>query len=216
MPAADRIWTNIYNQDTDNPSLVRLTAQGLFLGKIPVADLDATAQLLAAGEPVLGHTIPLVDIKRIEGAAESPALTFTVNLADERRERVTVVLRDSVHRDELLDAIETQLGYDWERVTRAGNRFKEALWPLATAAFLALLTWLMYSEAEDIAGRPDVNPRGRMRHRMVRRLMYWLEEVLGSTGVLILGGLAVGVCLIWLFAALAHVKERIVLQPRFE
>jgi len=78
------------------------------------------------------------------------------------------------------------------------------------------MTWLMHSEAEEIAGRPDFNPRGRVRHRLVRRLMYWLEDVLGPTGVLILGGFAVAICLLWLFVSLAHANERIVLQPRFE
>src|SRR5262245_17208076 len=137
MPTADRIWTNIFNQDPENPSLVRLSATGLFLAKIPTADLDAVAQSLTAGEPVLGQTIPLSHIKRIDGPANSPLLIITVKRADDSREPRVVSLRDSVHRDELLDALEMQLGADWERVTGSGNWFKVALWPLGTIAIFA-------------------------------------------------------------------------------
>ncbi len=75
--------------------------------------------------------------------------------------------------------------------------------PLMTFTVLALITWVLYGVTVTIAGSGEAGFSGR--HSGMKRLIYWVLEMLGPTGVLVFGGL------LMLFAVLVLVKR--VKQP---
>lgn len=216
MNAADHLWTNPENQDDDNPSLVRLGRDGLFLARIPTEELDGAAGALASGESILGRTIPLKSIRRVSGTVGEPGLNIVIRRDDGGRQAIDIGMRDPIQRDEFLDALEARLGNDWERVNRRTGRVKDALWPFGIMIVVGLITWFMHWEAERLEAGNVPKVRGRARSRIVRQLIHWVAGALGPTGVLVVGGLLIVVCLVWLFAVISHPVERIVLLPRFE
>ncbi len=59
--------------------------------------------------------------------------------------------------------------------------------PLMTFTVLALITWALRGAAAAISGGTEAEFSGR--HSGIKRLVYWALELLGPTGVLVLGGL---------------------------
>jgi hypothetical protein len=142
-------------------------------------------------------------------------LILTYTQGEHQRDSVTITLADATQRDELLRVLTKQLGPGWKRRRKRSSPLSSVLWPLGTAAFVCLLTWIMYGEAQQIAAGKQLKAVGFGRRRLFSMMLHWIEGLIGSTGVLILGGILVAGCLLWLAAAIALPSTRITVR-RFE
>jgi hypothetical protein len=82
---------------------------------------------------------------------------------------------------------------------------------------VALLTWVMYSEAEQIAAGRNLKPVGRTgKVKVASGIMHWIEGLIGPTGVLIVGGILMGLLVLVFLAYMMSPPVRIVIEPARE
>jgi hypothetical protein len=212
-------WTNP-DAGKDKPSLVRLSADALTVATVPKEDLGKVVAALAEGAPVAGQVIPLSTLVKVEGAEDGPALNVSYHSETGQTEEVTVTFVDPGAREGLLGALSEQLGSTWQRSRRATRRWSSGFWtalvaPLILIAAVAFFTWLGYTEAQAIAAgmRPAEVKGGRGRIRWIRMILRDLEEGIGATGILLLGGFLMVLALWWLCYTLTHLPGRTVLEP---
>ena len=142
-------------------------------------------------------------------------LTITHKQGQSKTESIAVLLADEMKRDELLQALTAQLGPEWERQEKQISRLRSAAWPLGLTAVAVFLTWFMYDEAEQIAAGRQLKPAGgRANAKLISTILHWVEGLIGSIGVLILGGLLAALCVVWLVYAVANPVIHITVQPR--
>ncbi len=209
-PNPNRIWTNL-DAEEENPTLIRLTVDTLFLAVIAREDMDKTIDILnRGGSPAwptssacAGAIIPLSDISKMKGEAEDSNLEVTYHQGQSKQETKTISLVDASQRDELLAGLTAALGPSWSEKRRQKNRLLAVLLPLGCLVAFAVAGWLVYLDAQWIAagGHPkQVGNSGRVR--LFGAITHWVAGLLGPTGVLVVAGLLVGSCLIWLAATL--------------
>jgi hypothetical protein len=184
------VWTYPSAEDKQ-PTLARLTADHLCLAVVPAADLEKTVVALDAGGDVV-----------------------TYKLSDTKTETATFQLAERKDWDELSDALLERFGPGWERSAKKNPSWFAALWPLGVIVVAALVTWWMHYEASRIAAGEHLQATGSGRAKAVTAVMHLVEGWIGTTGVLILGGLAVLVGFLWLGYALAYPGVHVTLRPR--
>jgi hypothetical protein len=200
----DRVWTNP-DSGKDKPSLICLKRELLCLAIVPSHDLKKTAAALAAGGEVVAQNIPLDAIDQLRGEERDNTLSITYKQGESKTDSVTVTLVDSSQRDELLDALRVRLGPNWACERKQASRLSASLWPLGVTAGVALYTCVIYFEAQDIAAGKHLPPiTGRAKTKLFRGVMRWAEGLIGTTGLLILGGVLVTLCILWLVYAVSH------------
>src|SRR5262249_52007616 len=127
---------------------------------------------------------------------------------------IPVLLADEAKRDELLEGLTARLGPDWDRREEQIGWLRSGGLPLGLAAVAGFFTLVMYDEAEQIASGKQLKAGGGPKGKLVSTIMHWVEEMIGSTGVLILGGLLIALCLGWFVYAVVSPGVRITVQPR--
>jgi hypothetical protein len=195
-------------------SLVRLTAEWLTLAPVPKEDLATTARELPNGGTVSGQIISLASLVKLEGGEDEADLTITAR-EDGKTTTATVQFASSGAREGFLGALLEQAGPAWKRHDRKVRRWSTALWMLAITAAVAGATWFFYFEASHIAaGRNPLlhEDRGSDKSRQVAAIAHWVERVIGPTGVLIVGGLALAVCAFFWFGALTYPPAHVVFE----
>ena len=207
------VWTNP-DSEKGKPSLVRLTPETMCLVVVPAEDLEKTVAVLESGGSVLMQNIPLAAIAQLQGDEGDNDLIVTFKQGEVHTDSVTITLADTAKRDELLDALVCHLGTGWVRERQPMSRLTASMWPIGVAAFFCLMTYFMYDEAQQIAKGQQLHPFGRKLPTILFSVVaHWVEGLIGSTGVLIIGGLAVAGCLLWLVSRVTHPPVRITMKP---
>ena len=67
---------------------------------------------------------------------------------------------------------------------------------MAISLLVALFTWLLHMAAVEMANGREADFSGR--HSGIKAIVAWLIDLIGPTGVLIAGGLAIVLCLVGL------------------
>jgi hypothetical protein len=192
-------------------------ADALFLAVIAKEDLDKTIDTLNKGGSVAGRTIPLGTVVSLQGEEEDSALEVTYQHGDSKTKSETLTLAEASQRDELLGALTEALGPGWTEERRQKSRFLAILWPLGLLVGVALIGWLLYKDAQWIADgwQPQAGVKGGKAKAAVMAF-HWLAGLLGPRGALIVAGILVGVCLLWLCAALASPPVQIAVRKNEE
>jgi hypothetical protein len=123
-----------------------------------------------------------------------------------------ITFKDAARRDAALQALERRLA---PRFTRAEVQYgvvRAALAPLLTTSALAALTYVSYMAAGGVAAGEAVDIHGR--GRASKRMFAWALELLGPTGVAVVGGLIVLGCIGWLVARVKKPPLMVTLTPR--
>jgi hypothetical protein len=207
------IWTNP-DAEKDQPTLVRLTPAALVLATIPPDDLEHVIAELTEGGDVPGQVIPFSSLSRVGGDEDSRELTVTFWIGPSKTESRPIAFADKAQRDEFLDTLVGALGPDWRRLQKPMSRGKAGFWTLGPTLLVALATWGLHAEAARIAqGNPPVNwgPKGKLK--LLATVAHWVEQQLGPTGVLIVGGILVGVGLILFALVMASPPMTLVVEP---
>ena len=125
---------------------------------------------------------------------------------------LNITFKDAAHRDAALQALERRLA---PRFTKAEVQYgvvRAALVPLLTTAALAALTYVSYMAAGGVAAGEAVDIHGRARAQ--KRMFAWALEILGPTGVAVVGGLIVLGCIGWLVVRVKKPPLMVTLTPR--
>jgi hypothetical protein len=153
----NQVWTNP-DSEKDELSLVWLKPGVLCLGVVPADDLKKTAAAVTAGADLVAQNIPLAMIEQLQGDKGESDLSVTYKQGEGHTHSVTITLADSEKRDQLLDALRVYLGPTWTCERQRVSRLSASLWPLGLTALIALVTWVMYTEAQAIAAGRHLNP----------------------------------------------------------
>lgn len=190
------IWTNPTAED-EQPTLIYFKADALCYATIPPGDLDKTVDLLRAGNDVASHNIPFAALDSVTGTVGDSDLEVHFTQGNSKAEPVTLTLSDTGQRDQFLENLVQRLGPTWQREEKPGNRLYEAMWPAIFTTGAVLLTWFMYGEAQEIAAGRQLPVGGRAKTRLIGMVMHYVEGLIGTTGVLLLGGALTVLLLFW-------------------
>ena len=174
------------------------------------------ASKIREGTPV-NSVVPDADAIRYAAVSSVKANRFRDDLniyhqqAGKTRMR-NITFKDAAHRDAALQALERRLA---PRFTKAEVQYgvvRAALVPLLTTAALAALTYVSYMAAGGVAAGEAVDIHGRARAQ--KRMFAWALEILGPTGVAVVGGLIVLGCIGWLVVRVKKPPLMVTLTPR--
>jgi hypothetical protein len=119
--------------------------------------------------------------------------------------------RDSAARDIALAALARRLAPRFQKREVQYGAVRAALAPLLTAGGIAAFTYVSVQAAAGLAAGEEVDIRGRARGE--KRMFAWALEILGPTGIGIVGSLLVLGCIAWLVARLKQPPLMITLSP---
>jgi hypothetical protein len=130
--------------------------------------------------------IPYFSIKKIKMEESDEDLeVYYKKEKDEKSKTLDAV--DKTARQEILAEIQSHLGDDFTSMTEKYS-LPRALFPsLMTLTVFIIITWMLHGAATAIAGGEEAEISGR--HSGLKSLFLWVLDLLGPTGVLILGGL---------------------------
>ncbi len=206
------VWTNSAAGE-DRPSLVYLTSGSLTLATIAADDLDRTAAALAAGESIAAQVIPLDALVSCKADVDGPELTVAYRTGQNKTASATVEFANSGALEGFLAALLEQQGPGWQR-RQVRTRSWSDLWILVAVAIVALLTWLGYVEASRIAaGQPALTWGKSGKGRIVHQVLRLIEDLIGATGVLIVGGALAAVGLLLFVWVMVSPPRRLVVEP---
>jgi hypothetical protein len=154
---------------------------------------------------VSGQIISLASLVKMEGGEFGADLTITAR-EDGKTTTATVQFASPGAREGFLGALLEQAGPGWNRREREGRRWFAAVWMLAVTAAVVGMTWFLHYEASQIAaGREPLLPeRGSITAAVI--------GVIGPTGVLIVGGIALAVCAVLWLGVLASPPAHVVFE----
>jgi hypothetical protein len=141
-------------------------------------------------------------------------VTLRYRTGPSKTETAAVTFADAAKRDEFLAALTEALGPGWQRRQKNGSRWGPAFWVLLATVVAALVTWGLHAEATRVAeGKEPFNWGKVGKVRLLKVAARWVEDSLGPTGVLAVGGIVVGLGVLLLIAALASPPLRVVVEP---
>jgi hypothetical protein len=207
------VWTNP-DAEEEKPTLVRLTADALTLAVVPRGDLATVVAGLGDGGTVAGKVIPLAAVTKVEADENGATLTVTYKTGGSKTKSEEIPLADGAAQEGLLGALADQLGPSWRRHRRTTSRWIVGGLFLVALACVAGGTWFFYTEAAEIAAGRQLDPRGvNAKQKAVSAISHWAEGLLGPTGVLIVGGVLLTICLLVFVAVMLYPWSRAVLEP---
>jgi len=102
------------------------------------------------------------------------------------KEDKNLIFSEREDRDAFAAQLAERLSGFESKVVEYG-RVRAALSPLAFGTFVAFFTWVFHMAAMDIVAGAEAEFSGR--NAGIKRLLFWLIDLIGPTGVLIAGGL---------------------------
>jgi hypothetical protein len=141
------------------------------------------------------QAVPLSSITQV--SANEQTFTAHVRYEEHNRPALRVVhFADSNDRNEFFDALQQKLGPGSERTTKEVSIFLAIFWPTVALAVVIYGTYLFHGAAlESVAG---AEPTIKGRYGLVKLIAAWLTQLVGPTGVIIVGGLLVILIFFWI------------------
>ncbi len=184
-----KIWTN---KDTLFDRIIVITDEAIITADLKEAELDDAKNRIESGEKplnVLGKKatfIPFFEIKSIKIEESDDALEVEY-VKENKSSSKTLAATDIEARKEMVSEIQSHLGSGFTSMTEKYNIPRAIFASLMTFSILAIITWLLHGAAVLIAAGTEAEFSGR--NSGIKRLFYWVLDLLGPTGVLIIGGL---------------------------
>ncbi len=150
-----------------------------------------------SGAAALGKVkgLPLADLRRVECNLRGRDVKFRRGSGKASESKSFEAASDE-QRDEILRSVGERLGAGWVRRDAQYGVVRASLSPVVTLVVLGGITTALWLGARDLASGGEVDTGGR--RGLLKRVFVWLLELLGPTGVLIVGGLICVVVLVWL------------------
>ena len=182
--------------------LVVLTTESIFTAnpdKPLVAGIAAkVANTLAVKSVVMdAEEFPFKSISKVETNRHRTDLN--VYYHDGKSNRMKNIDFDSkAIRDRVFESLRRRLGRNFVKDEEQYGMGRAAIAPLVTALVLAGATWLFTLAAQELAD--GVEPEIRGRQQLIKGFAVGMMNLLGPTGVMIVGGLCVAGAIAWLVA----------------
>lgn len=190
-----KIWMDRREHDE---KLAVLTETGFLVDDSSDTDFDHAQKAIEAGEEpanVLSKeadVIPLAGIRRVESEPANGSLTIHYQKGKDKDSEFWV-FESPQRRDEIVGALQQQLGNDFKTYVDAYTPLRAAFAPLMTLSVTWLLTFIFHDIAVSMSAGESVDTSGR--NSTVKKLVAWLLELFGPTGVVVIGYLVTAICL---------------------
>ena len=196
--------------------LVVITDEAVYVANPEDEKLSGLHTALNAGAAVKS-VVPDADEIAWSAISSVKANKFSDNLdiyhrQDSKTRMKNVAFKDAPARDVVLAALARRLGPRFKKQEVQYGVARAALAPLLTGAGLAAFTYIAVQAAIGIAEGEEAEIRGRSQG--VKRMFVWAVELLGPTGVTIVGAFLVLGCIAWLVARVKQPPLMITLSPR--
>lgn len=211
--ARARVWVNpgeVFHK------LVAVTNDELIIADPDEDDLDAVADGIEDGDfDVLEDSDLIIawdDVVKIRSNRKAVDVDVSYKDDDDDEESKNVDFATKKQRDQFFRIAEKTLGDDFKYTEKELTRFEAALIPLAWVAGISFLTWVFYMAAVEMAGgeKPDIQGR----RSGLKALVAWLIDAVGTTGVLIAGGICLAIAIFVLVKRVADPPILMTLAPR--
>ncbi len=184
-----KIWIN---EETLFDSIIVIGSDAITTGALNSDDLEDAKRRIEEGESPLNvfgdraTMIPYFSIKKIK-LEENDEDIEVYYKAEKDSKSKTLSPVDTAVRQEILTEIQSHLGEDFTTMTEKYS-LPRAIFPsLMTLSVFIFITKFLYAVAARIAAGTEIEVSGRRSG--LKKLFLWILDLLGPTGVLILGGL---------------------------
>lgn len=181
-----------------------ISDDAVITGRLKNEALKETASRIDGGESplnVLGKEathIPLFNISRVEFDAHEEEIEITYKDGKENKTE-TIEFADKEDRSAAFKQIASRLGDGFTSLTESYSKLRAVYMPLFMLTVLGFFTWLLHGAAKDIAAGAEAELTGR--HKGIKALFYWILDLIGPIGVLIVG------CLFMALAVMALMQR---------
>lgn len=99
----------------------------------------------------------------------------------------TLEFADKTERNAAFQQIANHLGEGFTSLTERYSKIRAVYLPLFMLTVIGFITWLLHGTAAEIAAGAEADFHGR--HKGIKALFFWILDLIGPVGVLIVGGL---------------------------
>lgn len=177
--------------------------------KATLLQLATSQELPAPAE--LGRNLTWISIHEITTVEATPgASSFYIRYTQNNRPTLKrVPLADDQALSEFMNAWQTQWGVIFERTFKPYSMFAAMIIPLIAFGVVLLLTYFLHGAALEVAA--GHNPEIKGRRVLLQYLVLGLINLVGPTGVLVIGILLAALILFWMFASMLNPPSRTIL-----
>ena len=200
------VWTD---EKAAFESLVALDENSILVASPDGSKIAEIAEQICSGTPPISalkgskaRQIQLDTLKYIKSNRHSTVVTYKISGADGKDKLGNFTMKQE-HRDDLFAKLNLLCSRGFKYTETQFNQLRAALVPLITICIVVLFTFISHGAAIQMAEEGAVEIRGR--HALMKRLFAWALDVLGPTGVIIVGGIIGILCLVWMVKRIATV-----------
>lgn len=182
-------------------TLITLTRDALWIGDKNEVDLqNLTSYLNGGGDPMpvfaeRGIRIDLSALLEAEANKHGKAVDVQYQLGDQRAIS-HLDFANQVDRNVFFSSMQARLGNAVVMETEQVPAWKAGIKPMAWACFVMFITLMFYLGAQQlISGESEAEIRGNKK--FLKLIAYWIIDLIGPNGVLIVGALFVIGCVVW-------------------
>jgi hypothetical protein len=184
-----KVWIN---DETIFDSIIVISDDAIITGSLQNEELEDAKSRIERGESPLNlfgdraTMIPYFSIKKIKlEESDEDIEVYYKKEKDEKSKTLDAV--DKSVRQEILEEIQSHLGDDFTSMTEKYSLPRAVFPSLMTLTVFIIITRVLHGAATEIAAGAEAEISGR--HSGLKSLFLWVLDLLGPTGVLILGGL---------------------------
>ncbi len=207
--------TSVWHHPASSLHKTLIIADGrVFIGSADESRLGAIQAGAADPESVLaalGSKAVCINDQKLESIeCESQSKNITARYSRNGQSRWTMVSFSDLHqRDAALVAIDQALRLS--RSTEQWSRFRAAKSPAMSLALLTVLVFVLSNAANELSAGGEVNISGR--HRGSKRILVFVLNLIGMTGVYVLGASLALAAMYWLYRRMTSPPKTIALKP---
>ena len=183
-----KVWINT---DTIFDKFIVMADDAILSADVKNETIEQTKARIENGEAplnVLGEKatmIPWFSITKVEVDEHDTDIDIDYKAGKESKSK-TLSFIDIDTRKQAFAELQSHMDKKFTCMTDSFNIVRAIYSPLLTLTILAIATWLLHGAAVAIAGGQHADIHGR--HSGIKRLFYWALELLGPTGVMVVGG----------------------------
>jgi hypothetical protein len=200
--------------------LLVVSDEVLFFATLDEEKMQAAQDALKAGTPpeeVLQKpdlVISVNTITKVEGNLYHPFfdVKYKENEDAEESEK-TIHCEDHDARDEIKDALRERLGGGWKEKVVEYSRLRATVEPLIVIAFFGFVTYCFYMAGAHPEDDKSSSGGKWVRTNFIGAIFIWVYNLLGPWGVVSVGGLTIGLGVLWLVARVIKPPIMFTLAP---
>jgi hypothetical protein len=156
---------------------------------------SATPEQLALLIPPNQVQIPWASIVKVRSNRHRDDINVTFR-GSSREELKNIGFKDAASRDAALRAIQKRLGPQFRWREEQYGIGRAAGIPLVAGVVMSVFTYVSAMAAAGLANGEQADIHGR--NRATKAAFVWALDLIGPTGVWVVGGLAVACCVLWM------------------